>query len=238
MTAPAPPGPDGMRPEWLAAYADGELDPATRDEVERWLAAHPGAREALLAQQQLSPANWALWQKADPPLPTEDAWAEVRESIADAVLNPPVPAVESPTHAHWRRRVGVWVAGGLATAAAAVVAWVALRPPGPAPAPDNNGGKPDVVNRAPPPPEPDDPLAGLNVLPIASEDDVDLQRVAGADAGAFPVGEPPLAGPLVLATEDDVEVEGVDEHPGWPAGGPVSVPAPGDAPMIFATKPR
>ena len=34
-----------------------------------------------------------------------------------------------------------------------------------------------------------------------------------------------------------LELESVDDHPGWPAGGPVTVPTPGDAPMIFA-KPR
>jgi hypothetical protein len=54
----------------------------------------------------------------------------------------------------------------------------------------------------------------------------------------FAVGEPPLDGPLVLATEDDVELEAVTEHPAWPTGTPVTVPTPGDAPMIYAPRPR
>jgi hypothetical protein len=237
MTPPAPPGPDGLRPELLAAYADGELDPDTRAAVERWLADHPQARDELLAQRQLSPANWPLWQKAEPPLPSPDAWMGVRDAILDAVLNPPVAPAE-PAVRRWRR-VGAWLAGGLtAAAAAAAVVWVALRPPA-APAP-NLALPPDVVKvvPAPPPAPPEDPLAEFDVIPIATADDVDLQRVAGADDAAYPVGTPPLAGPVILASQEDVELESVDNHPGWPPGGAVSVPTPGDAPMIFVPKPR
>jgi hypothetical protein len=60
----------------------------------------------------------------------------------------------------------------------------------------------------------------------------------GNPGNMFAVGEPPLDGPLVLATEDEVELEIVEDHPAWPSGGPVTVPTPGDAPMIFATRSR
>lgn len=230
-----------MRPEHLAAYADGELDPGTRAAVERWLVDHPEAAGELLAQHQLSPSNWPFWQKAEPPLPSPAAWAAVRNGIVAAALNPPVTSSE-PTRGRWRR-VGVWVTGGCAAAAVAVaIGWVAVGPPAvdrgvsnPTPAAVPN---PDVVEGPPTvPPAPEDPLTGLVVLPIASHADVEVQRVVGVGA-VFPVGEPPLIGPVVLATEDDVEVEEFDNHPGWPLGGPVTVPARGDAPMIFATKSR
>ena len=52
----------------------------------------------------------------------------------------------------------------------------------------------------------DDPLAGIPVLLIAADTEVDVHRVDGAGAGGWlPVGGMPLAGPLALATSDDVD---------------------------------
>jgi hypothetical protein len=80
----------------------------------------------------------------------------------------------------------------------------------------------------------DDPLAGITVLRIATDAEVDVHRVDGAEAGGWlPVGGMPLAGPLALATADDVELEEAEEHPAWPMGGPRVRPDPADAPLLF-----
>lgn len=227
MTEPALPGPEGIRPEYLAAYVDGELISEMRAAIEEWLAAHPEAMEELLTQRQFAPANWPLWQQAEPPLPSEDIWAVMRERIADVLLGEPVVQPELARH-----RL-TWIAAACAIAASLLVAWFAFRT---APEPANPVEKEVVL--VPPIISHDDSLAEYAVLPIASAVEVDVQRVMGDPGNMFAVGEPPLDGPLVLATEDEVEVETVEEHPAWPGGVPVTVPTPGDAPMIFAPRPR
>lgn len=228
MSDPALPGPEGMRPELLAAYADGELDPATHAAVERWLAAHPHARNELLTQRQLSPANWPFWQKAEPPLPSHETWNELGSRIAAAVRHDPFPR---PALDRSRRRVGLRFAAGVAaTAAALAVVWFAARPPSSPP----SLPQPEVARGELTPVTPHD----VAPFPIASASDVEIQRVTAMDRSALPVGELPFGGAFVLATEEDVAVEGIDEHPYWPSGGPVVVPNPGDSPMIYVTRPR
>jgi anti-sigma factor RsiW len=226
MTAPAQPDPPGRLPELLAAYTDGELDAAARELVERWLAEHPEAREQLRAQRELSPENWRLWQNAEPPPPSEEAWAAVRGSVEGEVCNPPAAAAEP---ARWKR-VWVWVAGGVA-AAAVVLAWWAVREP----------AAPPVPNPEPPRPVPqvaEGPRAAEVVaLPVASDDDIELLRVPGGTTGWLVVGTHPLPDVLVLAGPDDVELDDWDPDE-WPDGSPKMTTGPGDAPMIFATKGR
>ena len=53
----------GPKPEWLAAYVDGELDAASRKEVESWLTDHPEATQELEAQRRLA----RLCQASSPP---------------------------------------------------------------------------------------------------------------------------------------------------------------------------
>ncbi len=158
---------------------------------------------------------------AHPPEPGEAAWETVRLRI-HARLAPPAE-LPSP-----RRRIALWGAVGAAlTAAAAVVAWVAVRVP---PAVD----APEVVETRPLAPAPHDatpdPLAEFAVLPMASDDEVVLHRVPGD--GWLPVGTPLLPGELALATASEVELD--DPDPAWPA----MTKTPADAPMIFAAKPR
>lgn len=231
MTCHGPPDLPGPWPDVLAAYADGELDAPARAAVERWLAAHPRALAELCAQKQLSPDNWTLWQQAEPPLPTEATWAAVRELVADAVHSPVMPA--GPPEPRWWRRTGFYFSGGVAALVAACLLFALvghlLFPPEP-PAFEFA----DTTPQAPA----DDPLAGLAVLPMATADDVDIHRVAGSGGGWLPVGEPPLAGPLALAGEEDVQLEEAEPHPAWPGGTPRMVTAPGDAAMIFAAGPR
>ena len=218
------PTPDHFPPELLAAYADGELDADARAAVERWLADHPEARAELDAQREFSPANGPLWESAEPPEPPPAAWAVVRGGIGDRLAGAGRP----------RGRAVGWVAGGLAAAVAASAAWLALAPVTP---PETGDVTRAAVVPAPPPP-PEDPLAGFAVLPMAGDDDVTLDRVPDTRAGWLPVGRHPLDGALALVAAEELEVEDADPSPAWPAGGPKLTAAPGDAPMIFAAKPR
>jgi hypothetical protein len=83
-------------------------------------------------------------------------------------------------------------------------------------------------------------LAGLSTLKLAKNDEVVLERVPEVPAGCLLVGEHPLLPfeVLSLATEDEVHLEEVQPSSVWPVGVPRMTTAPGDAPMIFATKPR
>lgn len=223
------PSPDLPNP-WpviLAAYADGELDPPTREAVERWLAAHPAARRDLWEQQQLAPGNWHLWNPVDPPLPTEDAWAAVANAIAAAALPEPSTA-RRDAQPDRPGRAGRWfvVAMGATIGLAAcilVAGQVFVSPPASAPV--------VVTQRV-------DPLSDFIVLPVAEDDDVDVHRVTGNGAGWLPVGVPPLPERMVLAEIGDVDLEATTPAATWPPDGPPITPRPGDAPMIFATNPR
>lgn len=98
---------DHLPPEWLAAYADGELTPSERDRVENWLADHPEARELLDAQESLGPRNRDFWQAVEPPAPSPAQWSRVRNAVtATTLVRPSRP---------WLRWFGA--AGLLATAA-------------------------------------------------------------------------------------------------------------------------
>lgn len=233
MTTPPP---NDFPRELLAAYADGELDEAARAAVERWLAVNPGAADDLRAQHDLSPANAALWERADPPQPSEARWEAARREVTRRVAAP------EPLR---RWRAGLWAAAGLAAAGvAAAVAWVAFRAGEPAPAPDAPA-RPELAARpaaAPAPreagPAADDPLAGFAVLPMASDDDVVLDRVPEFPAGWLPVGRHPLQGVVTLASEQELVVAEFAPSPAWPTGGPKMTTGPGDAPMIYAGKLR
>jgi anti-sigma factor RsiW len=72
MTDPLrPPTP---RPELLAAYIDGELDPATAARVEAWLLTDPHACELLDEQYLLSPSHREFWRAVSPPEPSTARW--------------------------------------------------------------------------------------------------------------------------------------------------------------------
>lgn len=241
MTTPKP-SPDDLPRELLAAYVDGELDAEDRAAVERFLADHADALDDLQAQREFSPANVPLWERAEPPEPSASAWAKVRDEIEDRLA--PVDRVPS------RWRVATWALAGLATAGvAAAVAWVALGPV--APQPRKNEPRvvevtqgyevaphPREVAALAPAPRSADPLAGVAVLPLATDDDVILHRVPDFPAGWLPVGLHPVVGVLALATEEEFQLEEVAPNPAWPTGGPKMITAPGDAPIIYAAKLR
>lgn len=242
MTHPYP-APDGFPPELLAGYADGELDAATRAAVEQWLADNPEGLSELSGQHAFSRANAALWEQARPPEPSPAAWAAARRAIDDALATPPARPTRS-------RRAAVLVAACAAGLTGLAGAWVLTgwsfpRPgavrPGPAEvvpvakAPERGPAAPEPAPapRAVTPPR-TDPLAEFAVLPMATDDDVVLERVPDTGSGWLPVGRHPLPGVLVLASPEEVDLQDVDPSPAWPTGRPAMTTAPGDAPMIFA----
>src|SRR5262245_54111645 len=168
---------DRPDPQRLAAYADGELPPAQRRAVEAWLARHPEARDEVEAQRRLA----RLWQDGGPPEPSEAAWSDVLARV-EAALPDAAAAGRVPRR---KRSAGlVWLAGlsAAAAVAAAVLLAVAWWQPG--------EQEPDVAT-----------------LPVASADDIEIISMDAADIPALVVGEPPVRGPLLLASAADVTVD-------------------------------
>lgn len=240
---PDPRPPAVIPPEWLAAYADDELDPAARAAVERWLAEHPQAWAEVEAQRSLGPGNVPLWEQVAPPEPSAAAWDAVRRKIEAALSRPTGRGPTEPRAA--RGRQGVWrVCGGLTLATvAAALAWIVLGAGVPIPPPPVERSAPEVSGTGlldRPRAQPPRPavLDELGVLVMATDDDVTLQRVAAPRGGWLPVGRPLLPDVLVLATADEVRFEGPAPGPARSDGGPRMVTGPGDAPMIYAAQTR
>ena len=181
-------------PERLAAFLDGELDPATAARVEAWLADNAEAAEELDGQRRVL----RLWRANPPPEPGPAAWTAVLSRIEARR-----PAA--------RRRPRKWpIALGLgASAAAAVFAAVFLTrlfqgaPPNDADAPLPVVAPGDVtiismdardaaglVVAAPPVPEP---------IVLAGQDDVSVMDVKSyRDDGPVPhIGEGEV--PMIVA---------------------------------------
>lgn len=242
------PSPDEFSEELLAAYADGELDSVGRVLVEQWLADHPDLMDALRDQRELSAANTALWDAVEPPKPNSAEWAAVRRGI-EAELFPSAAIGGNRSRIY---RVAGWLLAGLAfSGVAAGILWMASAPTDHQP--KNVSDQPMELVRKPAAepevgpaprtiadsPDKSDPLAAVAVLPMSNDDDVVLDRVPEFRGGWLPIGRHPVPGTLTLATVDDVHLEEVSPSPAWPTnGGPKMTTAPGDAPIIFAAKPR
>ncbi len=82
MNLHRPGGAGAPEPEDLAAYLDGELDPARSEEIRAWLAQHPEAARALEGQRCLG----RLWQTTRPCEPADDRWPGVFSRIEQGVL--------------------------------------------------------------------------------------------------------------------------------------------------------
>ena len=167
-------------PEWLAAYADGELDrnPALasmKRQVEEWLATDPEARADVAAQLRLQ----QLGQQTSPAEPTLSAWAEARTRRESA----PAPVLHA--RKHWRVAVAV-----LAATAAAVWLFFSL--------PSRQGPEPTAI------PNPVEPFE------VASADEVEILGVEGADTHSLVVGEWPLRGLLELLGPGEVNITSVE----------------------------
>lgn len=150
----------------------------------------------------------------EPPPPGGRSWDAVNRAIHRGIVS---GTVRPRTHGtlSWLRR-GLLTAGGIA---AAIVISLIL-----------SAGREEPTPALPVSENERDEVA---VLPLASEEDVIIERIAGSGNGLI-VGDAPLA----LAGEDDIRIEGTEPHPAWPGGSPRTITAPGDAPMIFAAKGR
>jgi len=177
-------------PEQLAAYADGELDAASRARVAAWLAEHGDAAAEVEALRRLD----RLWQETPPPEPGDAEWAAALERIASQTQDQRAAAAQPAPH---RRIAGLLAALGL-TAAAAVVAAMLWHPAAP---PMND-----------PQPQPQ-PRLLVKVLPAVADDDVEIVSIDAADLGCLVVGEPPMRGPMVLVAAGDIVLERMEPDP-------------------------
>jgi anti-sigma factor RsiW len=189
---------DQPTPETLAAYVDGELTPADRSMVERWLGNHPDTRAELDAHQRLG----RLWQATRPAEPDDNAWSAPLASLGDRLSVPPVD-VPRPRFA-FRLLVGI-------AATAAVVALVSILASKPPP--------PEIVPVAEAPPfpaaSPDDvvitslwgsaedmllvgypPLRGP--MELAGPGDVQMEERSPVPNRNMQINEEPGAPPMVI----------------------------------------
>jgi hypothetical protein len=246
--------------ELLAAYADGEFDhrPHLRDrkrQIEAWLAQHPEAGE-LEAQMELS----RLWKVTTPSEPSPATWAKVWARVeqspqrlkskrwptalwlagiaamgaAAAVLivllqgtpaepdTPPpenqLPLPMAKHHDAPPRRLAVDEMDNQRVAARGE-------------APRRPGGDGQFVST---PSQPGHrPEETVEVLEIATSDEVDILHIAGADIGSLVVGRLPLAGPMVLLTQEEVDV-----RPPVNGSARTEIRVVGSSPMVWTPLPN
>lgn len=116
----------------LSAYLDGELPPRRRRAVERHLTGCTTCAERLEGLRRAQ----ASVRAAPPSAPPAEAWARLRERMAEPAQAPaPVPA---------RRRAAAWGAAAAAVLLAAAASLYVALGPAPAPAP----GGPSFVTTA------------------------------------------------------------------------------------------
>jgi hypothetical protein len=191
-------------PQQLAAYADGELDGGDRLRVAAWLAAHPDAAEEVASLYRLRD----VWKATAPPEPADEAWAAAGARFEGI----PAPAAARPSA--WPL-LG-WAAGAAAVAAAAVL-WMVLSQSGPAPV---DAPAPPAVAAEPP-------------FPVATEDEIVILRVGGADTRSLAVGTLPLQEPIQLAGPGEVTFTNVRPAPSDNAM-PVVPENEHESPMVWA----
>ncbi len=222
---------DPIPPEWLAAYADNELDDAARRRVERWLADHPGAVADLNEQRQLGPGNIEYWTSSAPPMPRSDAWNRAFLAIAGALQT----ARAEPR----RSRLLAPILGFGSLAAAILLAIMA-----------NDRQRHDQQQAADVLVSEDDHRANPGVVAVLEEkedpvyrvarvDDVELIQLPEAAAALVVVGRHPIDDvPVVLASAGDLQLlnYGPDDQGNLPDFAAMLGP---DAPMLWAprTKP-
>ncbi|MCZ2343459.1 MAG: hypothetical protein LC104_16945 [Bacteroidales bacterium] len=182
----------------LAGFADGELAPHTRSQLEDWLESHPEMQELLRDQEQFSPTNGDFWAAVAPPEPTPAQWQQLQNQIAQE-LSPQHPDSADPAEGlaprrrsgQIRRTVGVAVL----TAAVLLIGF---------------GGMTTTIPQpiaTPQPPVMRDPLASIPTLNMARPDDVFVEAVFGTPPLGFAEYDSPLLEELSFATTGEVAVE-------------------------------
>jgi len=178
---------DVPSPQQLAAYADGELDPATRARIADWLARN--ADEAADVERQRLADR--LCRAVSPPEPSQPAWDAVLQRIdkeTQIIRAAQRPAGIDAPRRRLLRSPTLWM--GMATAAALLLALL-FRP----------AADPRQPNPAP---------VLVKAFPAASDGDVEIISLDAGDARTLVVGEPPFAGLVVLAGPGEVFLEKIE----------------------------
>jgi hypothetical protein len=204
--------------ETLGAYADGELPPGRRDQVEAWLGANPDAAGEVEATRRLL----RLWRANPPPEPSPAAWDTTLERIHAAV---PAGPPSRRRGAHWPLRFMT----GLLAAAALWGGLLLARPwwaPRPLTVEEAQGGARPAPLLAKDDGEPDGPFE------VIAAEDVNIIRMDARDADAVVVGAP-LMEPFEVARPADIHVLGVQASR---TDGKVPRLEAGGVPMIVASE--
>jgi hypothetical protein len=206
----------------LAAYADGELDTASRQALEQWLACCPDAEEVLRDQQRFSPGNVEFWSQVAVPEPSAAAWYRVLRTLADRLGCRPEFSAAAGTNLHPRTNSAIrkLVAGLVAAAAAGLMISLGLwgirsqqtptdSPKLPAHALESVVGTPrdsrSTTATGPAAlPRPAEPATAMAVLPMATAEDVWIESVCGKTTAILPGLELPGIDNFTLATRTDV----------------------------------
>jgi hypothetical protein len=205
---------DDFPPEWLAAYADGELTDAERARVERWLSENPEAREFLDAQESLGLGNTELWQAVRPPNPSPEEWSATYDGIGSVAPEP------QKAWAGWVGTIGL-----LGTAASLLILL---------PAPDRHcPNQPPIIENLLQPTAPSDE----EPYQIAAADEVRILSLPESAANLLVVGEHPLQSSMfLLARFGEIEFHGIgSDLAGRFPEMPID-PHPDDIPMIWAPR--
>lgn len=203
-------------PELLAAYADGELDKATRRRVEVELGKSSRYRQELRDQFALSPRNEEFIDAVSVESPHTSSWAAMWRQI-NRELNRSTTEPRRTPREPWRRGImSALIVVSSMTVAAVVIA--ASWPTPIAQLPSRSATSSFQTEE---------------VLPVALAGDVEIHSIREADVAQLVVGEPPHWHDVMLVTSGDVHVNSVKpaadgKMPEMQMGGWT------DAPLIYA----
>jgi hypothetical protein len=227
--------------EMLAAYADGELDcrpecTAYRLRLEAWLLENPKAFAELEAQRVVK----KIMAETKPAEPTAAQWSGAWDEIN-----------KQPIAGGWGRIKARWltVAAALGSAAAVLIWFIApleQSGQGVGSAIVANGVLPEP-GRAPREGRLDTGSAremavfqtaavgdAIVALPVARADEVEIHQVSGSMSGLALVGRMPLAGPMMLLSPHEVEIQ---SPPATDPGGTSLRITPGSVPFMWTPLP-
>jgi len=231
-----PPIRDACRRAWLAAYAEGQLEGTTREQVEDWLDQHPQLWAEIRAQQALGQTLRQMMDATAPPDPSAATWEALAQRIQFASVQAKHAAAPLPSHCRQRgsaRIAAVTVAAALLLGGGV---WLQNQLPGPTIDPPQTGQvdplSPRTAHDDSPSPSPPE-LTSISRLTLVREVDVLLERVPHMGDGWLPIGRPPLEGPIQWIHQDEIEVIGFASHSPTQQNIPCLVHAEGDRPLLW-----
>lgn len=204
--------------EQLMAWFDGELSPQEQEQVKHWLEQHPEAEQQLEEYHQLQD----IWDANPINDPSPKSWDRVWHNVESAIEEK-----HRPDHPNKKDYSGWMILGALTTVAASVLIMLNL----------NQTSRQGIVQNSPEPfimasfddvtidamnPEdasaivtgqmPEGTIHDLTELVIATADEIEINSIDDYDMNSLVVGTPPIEGPLVLASEQDVNLDHVEPY--------------------------